>query len=357
MTSRYSVEVRHSGLGKYRVISGTDAYIVNAKARAQQNEWDHQYAIKCDKERRQAERESRRSEEAEKKQEAADRTAEAEQALNEVKGILKATLNVNDAIDWEKLKNREPYSTKEPQQSIYKEFPAEPLPDSPQFQPTITLVDKMVKSRFEKKQAEAIALFEYTHMKWAQEVEAIKAENDRQYKEYVAKWEKWNEERLAFEAKRQSENEAVEKRKAAYLTGERDAIADYCELVLSNSSYPEEFPKDFDLDYNSETKILVVEYMLPAPENLPHIKEVKYVRSRDDFVEVSLSESEQNRIYDDVLYQVCLRTIHELFEADVIKAVEAVVFNGWVKSIDKATGNETNGCLISPILSHVRKIA
>ena len=77
------------------------------------------------------------------------------------------------------------------------------------------------------------------------------------------------------------------------------------------------------------------------------MKEVKYVKSKDDFTEMFLSETEQNRLYDDVLYQICLRTVHELFEADVINALDAVVFNGWVKSIDKATGKEVNGCVVS----------
>jgi restriction system protein len=347
MAYRYSIEVRHAGLGKYRVISGTDEYVVQAKARALRSEWDHQYAIKSEKQQKQSERESRRSEEAGKRQEATDRTAEAEQALDEVRGLLKATLSVNDAIDWERLKNNDPFPTKEPRPPIYKDFPPEPQPDAPQFQPVLSLLDKMVKSRTERKQQEAKALFAFAYTKWAENVEAIKAENDRRYNDNIAALGKWNEERVAYEAKRQIENDAVETRRTTYLTGEQEAISDYCELVLSNSPYPDSFPKDFQIEHNPETKILVVEYSLPAPEDLPRIKEVKYVKSKDDFTEVLLSEGEQNRIYDDVLYQICLRTIHELFEADVANFIAAVVFNGWVKSIDKATGKETNGCVIS----------
>jgi restriction system protein len=73
----------------------------------------------------------------------------------------------------------------------------------------------------------------------------------------------------------------------------------------------------------------------------------KYVKAKDEFVEVSLSETELNRNYNNLLYQICLRTIYELFDADTMGALSAVVFNGWVKSIDKATGKITNGCLLS----------
>jgi hypothetical protein len=43
-----------------------------------------------------------------------------------------------------------------------------------------------------------------------------------------------------------------------------------------------------------------------------------------------------NRTYDDVLYQITLRTIYELFQSDSVDALTAVVFNGWVNSIDKS---------------------
>jgi len=42
-----------------------------------------------------------------------------------------------------------------------------------------------------------------------------------------------------------------------------------------------------------------------------------------------------------------LRTIYELFNADAINALDAIVFNGRVESIDKATGNNTNACVLS----------
>ena len=48
-----------------------------------------------------------------------------------------------------------------------------------------------------------------------------------------------------------------------------------------------------------------------------------------------------------MLYQTCLRTLHELFDADAVNALNAIVFNGWVESVDKATGRDTKGCVLS----------
>lgn len=52
-------------------------------------------------------------------------------------------------------------------------------------------------------------------------------------------------------------------------------------------------------------------------------------------------------MYDKLLYDITLRTIHELFEADTIDAIDSIVFNGWVTSVNKATGKSEEACILS----------
>src|SRR5690606_19717313 len=111
--------------------------------------------------------------------------------------------------------------------------------------------------------------------------------------------------------------------------------------------YPDNFPQEFNIEYNTDTKILIVDYSLPNPDHIPSLKEVKYIQSRDEFKEVYLTEAAKNKIYDSLIYQMTLRTLHELYESDAVEAIHSIVFNGWVKSIDKATGQEVNGCILS----------
>jgi restriction system protein len=118
-------------------------------------------------------------------------------------------------------------------------------------------------------------------------------------------------------------------------------------MVLSASKYPDYFPQEFSLDYNSETKILVVDYALPAPAAIPTVREVKFVPSRDEFVEQHLSQGQVSKLYDDLLYQIVLRTVHELFEADTICAIGTVVFNGVITSVDRGTGKQVTACVLS----------
>ena len=81
--------------------------------------------------------------------------------------------------------------------------------------------------------------------------------------------------------------------------------------------------------------------------DIPTLQEVSYVQSRNEFREKHITQAQLNRVYDNLLYQIALRTMHELYEADQIGALGAVVFNGYVKAIDPATGHETNGCVLS----------
>ncbi len=118
-------------------------------------------------------------------------------------------------------------------------------------------------------------------------------------------------------------------------------------MVLEFSKFCDGSKREFDLEYVPESKIVIVDHLLPAPDDLVRIKEVKYVKASNEFVEVLFSDNEFNHIYEDILYQMCLRTLHELFDADTVGALSAVVFNGWVESVDKATGQDTKGCVLS----------
>jgi HJR/Mrr/RecB family endonuclease len=301
----------------------------------------------------------------------------------------------------------------------------------------------------EKKNALLIQRYEENHNRWEKGEQIYLEENKIIVKEQNIQIEKKNahllqtyEEnhnrwKLAKQAFDREQDITIKKRKQQYLQKEPDAVIEYCTLILENSEYPTCCPKEFDLGYNSETKILIVDYCLPCVEDLPSVKAVKnretlevkeieqrgnldgidddtlkrvteeqgnlllgygnkYLRKRakelmellpemeknllspivspdfvkyintviagykielfiiayrlrrnDKLVEVHYSKSFMNELYDDVVYQISLRTVYELFESDSAKAFDSIVFNGWVKSIDRATGQKINSCILS----------
>lgn len=174
--------------------------------------------------------------------------------------------------------------------------------------------------------------------KYEKKLEDIKSENLSD----ISKWEKSKD---AFLKNQNIENAKIDKLRTDYNKLDSNAILEYCELVLNNSEYPDSFPKGFDLEYNPDTKILIVEYSLPAIEQLPTLNEVKFIKN--ELKEYYISENQLLKIFDNTMYNITLRSIHELFEADVINAIEAISFNGWVNSLNKATGKRDNNCILS----------
>jgi restriction system protein len=118
-------------------------------------------------------------------------------------------------------------------------------------------------------------------------------------------------------------------------------------LVLSNSFYPSQFPQSFELEYTKDNKSLIVDYWLPSLDDMPEIKEVKFIKSRQELKPVAVSDAQRKRYFDSTIYQITLRTIHELFEADSADAIDMITFNGFVNHISKSTGKQESACIVS----------
>jgi restriction system protein len=301
--------VTHEGLGEVKIIRGTDRYVVAQRALRQQKIWD-------DKWRRQQDRELKQA----KQDLAIVRTNEAQALLDSVEETLLQTLKVDDSIDWESLKD-------------YSKFPpltkAKPKQTDPKYQPKTGCLAPIFPSMKQTAIDEAKALYKRDYLAWKKE------------------YQKWKTGKEVFFEQQKKQNDDVEQLKQQYLQKEPSAIVTYCEMVLGNSNYPDSFPQAFEIDYNPENRILIVEYQLPSLEDIPTLKDVKYIKSSDKFKEVHISDTAKRKLYDDLVYQIALRTIHELYEADKIEVIASIVFNGWVNSVDISTGQEITPCIVS----------
>lgn len=341
----YWIEVRHEGLHKYRMIKGNDKYVVEQKAFLQRQQWDEMWKKKQEAERKRRERENSAMEKEQKKASAEQQTMDALNQLDIIDKTLLFTLDIDDSIDWDSLKDSSKFEVQKPKSPLKPSYPAEP--DKKFFEPSIGIFDKIFTSSKQKKIDAAKKSFEdavNNHKKLTRE---IKEKYVKDFAFYEEKLEKWNQGKKTFEMEQQEKNNAIEKKKQQYLAGEGEAIIEYCDMVLSNSVYPDYFPQEFDLDYNPNNRTLIVEYTLPDLDDLPTLKEVKYVATKDEFKESVITESAAKKMYDKLLYDITLRTLHELFEADVINAIDAIVFNGWVNTVNKATGKNEDICILS----------
>jgi restriction system protein len=183
---------------------------------------------------------------------------------------------------------------------------------------------ELERAAHEERERQRISAFDAAKHEHEQQVEGIRARADAQNREV-------DDFRTRFEA------------------AEPEAIVGYFSLVLDQSSYPSRFPKTYKMAFVPESKQLVVEYELPSMEIVPHIKSFRYVKTRDAVEESPRPAAQAKRLYSSVVAQTTLRSLHELFEADRDGKLETIVFNGYVDTVNPATGTP-----ISPHLVTVR---
>lgn len=344
--SYYQIAIRHSGLNKYRVVRGADRYLVEAAAATQRLAWDEQYARKVAIEERKRDRDAKRRELEDNLQEADQRTAEAQSALEELRTLLAATLRVDDRVDWEAM--LKPVFTQPPPKPVpYLPLPSEPVFDPDEWKRRKGFVTGLIPFLAKRAEENARREFEIAHAKWSEREQAVGATNAKIYSDNLRDYENWQQRATVYEDARAKHNSSIERAREAYQALNPDAILDYCDLVLSRSRYPDFFPKHYEIDYSPTTKTLGVEYQLPSPDDLPRLESVKFSRTKGDFQETELTKRDFESLYSNVVFQVAIRTIHELFEADVVRALDAVVFSGTVHILNSGTGREEDRCIAS----------
>lgn len=313
--TRWQMTVSHEGLGKYQVIRGDDKYVVEQKARAKLQQWEDMWQRRLAAEAKRQEKQDRAIAIAQQKALAEEHTQEAQNALAELEQILAYTLSVNDKVDWEALKDRSQYTAPQPEAPTFPRIPPEPNQADPYYAPKVGALDRLVGSRKAAKEQEAAERFQRDHQAWEERKSKLLADYQTSIVAYQAALDAWENERQSFLKAQAERNAAIDAQRADYERGEAGAVVDYCDLVLSNSKYLDYFPQTYEIDYNPENRIMVVDYQLPALRDIPTVREVSYVQSRGEFVEKHISEAQRNQIFNNVQYQIALRTIHELFEA------------------------------------------
>jgi restriction system protein len=343
---KYVVEMSHEGLNEHKIISAPNEYMLNNKIVLQKRKWIEKWDTISSRRKINDEKEANL-------EEANRRTEEAVNALKDVEDILTNSLSVNHEVDWENLKKKEKYPEHipfKPSPKIKKSYPSKPVKE----EPTFSFVENMFKSKKELKIKEYADKYSTMIAYWEREKVAIDHHNgqlDLDFLRDLRRWENevsnWEERKKAFLKQQEEFNATIEQMKEKYLSKNVDSILECCDMVLNNSKYPESFPNNFETEYNPENRSLIIEYELPSQKDVPAIKEVKYLASKNQLKEILIPENQVNKMYDNAIYKITLRALHEIFESDIVNAIDIISLNGWVKSINKATGKEENNCILS----------
>lgn len=264
-----------------------------------------------------------------------------ESLITDLNNILELTLTIDDWIDLEHLKTKPIYPTFSIPQGLSQ---PERLPSWSSYEPERPHGLGKFMPGATRKYEDAVAL---ARARYSADMDKAKTrENERQKRiDHL----KANHESAVDEIRQRAlqQHAEIDDFKNRLNVGQPDAIVEYCELVLEASLYPDGFPQTAKLAYVPESKQLVIEYELPTLDIIPQEADFKYVKSRDEITVTSRPMTQRKALYASVIAQITLRTIHEIFEADRLKHIESIVFNGHVDSIDRATGQDIHPCLIT----------
>lgn len=323
MASKYPYErnIHNDFLGKSKVIKAMSMRELDEKTYDQRSKWkEEEYKV----------RKKLKSEEKIKRAEIS--TIKAKNLIEKYNVLLISSLHNSSRINFNnyiKKSNIKEFSYVKEEillEDIYKELGV-PKKKFWEF-----LFESLTKKRIEmENEAKKI---------WQERIDEVNNKYNNALKEY-------NQEKMKILEEAKNNNDNIYKWENDFKLGKREAVERYITEVLNKSEYPDEIIKEFRLEYNEEEKRLIVLYKMPNSEYIPNIIEYKYVKARDEVDEKFMKKCDFDKFYDDIIYQITLRTINEIFTSTYNECIQEVVFNGWVDYIDKATGRDTSSFIIS----------
>ena len=208
-------------------------------------------------------------------------------------------------------------------------------------------MDKLIPSR--KRKIIEMGKLEYIndHQAWESLCAKVAQENRLNEEKHEAALAGLELRKAEHMTRQVQQHREVDANTAMFTSRTSELVEYFFSEVLTRSDYPDSFPEEVRLKYDPATQLLFLDYELPNISALPAYRDVKYIATRKLIQEIPVSEAWLKKTYDDVLYQICLRTLYELFVHDYEETISSIVFNGWVRSIDKSTGVEAHACIMS----------
>lgn len=344
---RYQIDLKHRDLDLYKCVSAPEIFILQNKIDVLLAGWDRKYEAYQEKT-------THLSEAA-----IADQlTAKAMDKLHALDIILSDSLERSSAIDWEAMKDRAPFGLpfRALRQPTYEKNTQSPTYSSPE----ITWWDKITGKKVRKLQSAEIDFQE--RMKLWERSEQMRYET---FQQALSEWReqtkssmaRYKEEEAKFHKEQAEANSKIDKVYDSISAGATEGVIEQMTMVLDRSDYGDLFEKDFELNYSSADRLLMIDYRLPSPDKMPTLKGVRYIKATGEGRRSYISEREQQQNFDKTCYQICLRTLHEVFDADVDTNIDSVALNGFTNYIDKATGKDIEACIMSIVVTRSDLVA
>ncbi len=176
---------------------------------------------------------------------------------------------------------------------------------------------------------------------------------------YVAECKKMEEaELLLFERASERYTKACREEKGhfkqlreSYKKGEKSSVTERLNYILDRVNLPRSVPHIWEIDFDEQQQIAVVEIGLP---DVVHRPPIKAVILKSGAVKKPLNQTERKGLVPKVHPAILLRIAFEVFRNDAEKMIALLVLNGWVSFDDPATGIHTKAYTASLMVTRTQ---
>jgi restriction system protein len=296
---------------------------------------------------RRAQWEAREQEIAEGHAEAEAVTRTLQSHLTELRTFLQGTLDEDPYLPWDRFKEPMLVAEFKPPDELARELPA---PRASEFMPEPpTGLGALAPGR-RRAYAQALAQGEAAY----EQAVAVHARAERDRKLRLARAHLRHEQSADRERERiRRQHATVDQMVCDFAVGKRKAVADYFGEVLAVQRYPSDFPTGVKVAYLPAGREVQVDIDLPLMTAIPELDSAEYLITKKQLRYKKLTAAARNKLYQQVVAQMALRTLRCLFMADRDDLILEAACNGYVDTVDTATGQDARWCLISVQVSRV----
>lgn len=175
------------------------------------------------------------------------------------------------------------------------------------------------------------------------DIESWNIESRRQWISYVDETRQLEEQEFAafilhrqrYERECGDQKERINMLADGFRAGRKQEVIIRVEHVLSSLTVPHSIPRRWEIDFDEDQRILIVEVELP---DVVHNPPVKTVFLKNGVITKPLNLSEKREIIPKVHPAVLLRFAYEIFRNDDSQIINLLVLNGWLNFDDPYTG-------------------
>lgn len=248
-------------------------------------------------------------------------TLRAEEFIEECGNILRANLNAGNKLDWVNLYDDRPYPPfvfNEPVPRYERIAREMGVPRKSFF---AELIVPSARSKRVNMEAEAKKEFDRRIKQYEEMKEAARMVHEKERAAYI-------EEQAEY-------NRSVDRLQLDYEKGSPEAVGSVARLVLARTVHPYALKVEFDAQYDRAEKLLVVNGILPAPEDIPRTVRHEYNEEEHGITAVEMEQKEFNDFYESLLLQLILSSMHNIFQSVPERHLKKAGFNGYINKADQ----------------------